>query len=188
MTTVGGRSGSWNFFFYCRRNNILSERWSYLDNGSDSKESACNAGDLGLISGSGRSPWRRECNPLQYPCLGSPMDRAFWWTTIHGVATGWTRLSNTFHFHADHWAAEGKPGDTRDTLKQYLSDWGNGLWGTGRGAGLARCGESSLSGKPVHGHQGWLGSIVWKPVKFSSDWLDFLNKIGNKDLSWKNEV
>ena len=89
---------------------------------SDGKESACNAGDLGLISGSGRSPWRRECNPFQYPCLGSPMDRGFWWATIHGVATGWTRLSNTFHFHADHGAAEGKPGDTRDTLKQYLSD------------------------------------------------------------------
>ena len=37
---------------------------------SDSKESACIVGDPGLIPGSGRFPWRRECYPLQYSCLG----------------------------------------------------------------------------------------------------------------------
>ena len=61
-------------------------------------------------------------NPLQYPCFGSPMDRGYWWAAIHEVAKGWTRLSNTFHFHADHGAAEGKPGDTGDMLKEDLSD------------------------------------------------------------------
>ena len=40
--------------------------------GSDSKESACNAGDLGSIPGSGRSP-RRQGNPLQYSCLENPL-------------------------------------------------------------------------------------------------------------------
>ena len=39
------------------------------------KESACNAGDLGSIPGSGRSPWRRKWQPLQYSCLRNPMDR-----------------------------------------------------------------------------------------------------------------
>ena len=42
---------------------------------SDSKESACNAGDLGLIPGSGRSPGEGNGNLLQYSCLENPMDR-----------------------------------------------------------------------------------------------------------------
>ena len=41
--------------------------------GSDDKESACNAGDLGSIPGWGRFPGEREGNPLQYPCLENPM-------------------------------------------------------------------------------------------------------------------
>jgi len=43
--------------------------------GSDSKESACNAGDLGLISGSERSPVEGNANQLQYSCLKNPRDR-----------------------------------------------------------------------------------------------------------------
>ena len=49
------------------------------------KESTCNAGDLGLIPGSGRSPGERNGNPLQYSCLGNPMDRGACWATVHGV-------------------------------------------------------------------------------------------------------
>ena len=54
-------------------------------NGSDSKESACSAKDLGLILGSGRSPGEGNGYPLQYSCLGNPMDREAWWATAHGV-------------------------------------------------------------------------------------------------------
>ena len=43
--------------------------------GSDGKESACNAGDMGSIPGSGRSPGEGNGNPLQYSCLENPMDR-----------------------------------------------------------------------------------------------------------------
>ena len=43
--------------------------------GSDGKESACNAGDLGSIPGSGRSPGEGNGNPLQHSCLENPMDR-----------------------------------------------------------------------------------------------------------------
>ena len=43
--------------------------------GSDSKESVCNAGDLGLILVLGRSPGEGNGNPLQYCCLENPMDR-----------------------------------------------------------------------------------------------------------------
>ena len=52
---------------------------------SISKESACSVGDPGLILGSGRSPGEGNGSPLQYSCLGNPMDRGAWWATIHGV-------------------------------------------------------------------------------------------------------
>ena len=47
--------------------------------GSDGKESACNAGDLGSIPGLERSPGEGKGNPLQYSCLENPMDREAWW-------------------------------------------------------------------------------------------------------------
>ena len=50
------------------------------------KESACNAGDLGSIPRSGRSPGEGNDNPLQDSCLGNPMDRGAWWVTVYGVA------------------------------------------------------------------------------------------------------
>ena len=49
------------------------------------KESACNAGDLRLIPGSGRSPEEGNGNPLQYSCLENLMDKGAWWATVHGV-------------------------------------------------------------------------------------------------------
>ena len=67
------------------------------------KRLAYNAGDLGSIPGSGRSPGEGNGNPLQYSCLENPMDRGAWWATVHGVAKSRTRLSVvtfTFHFHA----------------------------------------------------------------------------------------
>ena len=64
--------------------------------GSDGKDSACNAGDLGSIPGSGRSPREGNGNPLQYSRLEDPMDREAWWATIHGVAMSRTRLTD-FH-------------------------------------------------------------------------------------------
>ena len=54
--------------------------------GSEGKASAHNTGDLGSIPGSGRSPGEGNGNPLQYSCLGNPMDREAWWATVHGVA------------------------------------------------------------------------------------------------------
>ena len=60
----------------------------------DSKASAYNMGDLGLIPGSGRSPGEGNGNPLQYPCLENPMDQGAWWATVHGVAKSPTRLND----------------------------------------------------------------------------------------------
>ena len=45
-----------------------------------------NAGDAGLIPGSGRSPGEGNGNIFQYSCLGNPMDRGAWWATVHRVA------------------------------------------------------------------------------------------------------
>ena len=42
--------------------------------------------DMGLIPGSGRSPGEENGSPLQYSCLGNPMDRGAWQATVHGVA------------------------------------------------------------------------------------------------------
>ena len=53
--------------------------------GSDGKESARNAGDLGWISGSARPPAEGNGYPLQYSCLENPMDRGSWRPTAHGV-------------------------------------------------------------------------------------------------------
>ena len=50
--------------------------------GSDGKKSVCNAGDLGLIPGSGRSPGEGNCYALQYSCLGTAMDRGAWYFKI----------------------------------------------------------------------------------------------------------
>jgi len=50
------------------------------------KESTCNTGDTGSIPGSGRSPGKGNGHPLQYFCLGNPMDRRAWQATVHGIA------------------------------------------------------------------------------------------------------
>ena len=54
--------------------------------GSVAKDLPANAGDVGSIPESGKSPGEGNGNPLQYSCLGSPTDRGAWWATIHGVA------------------------------------------------------------------------------------------------------
>ena len=56
------------------------------------KESALNAGDLGLIPGMGRSLGEGNGNPLRYSCLENSMDRGTWWATSHGVSESRTGL------------------------------------------------------------------------------------------------
>ena len=56
---------------------VFSSSWDFSD-GSDSKASAYNAGDLGWIPGLGRSPGEGNGNLFQYSCLENPMDREAW--------------------------------------------------------------------------------------------------------------
>ena len=53
-----------------------------------------NAGDVGSIPGSGRSPGEGEGNPLQYSCLGNLRDKGAWWATVHKIAKSRTQLSH----------------------------------------------------------------------------------------------
>ena len=74
-------------------NRAVCSNLGFLD-GSGSKESACNAGDLGSIPRSGRSPGDGNSNPLQYSDLENSMDRGAWWTTAHEVSRSQTGLIN----------------------------------------------------------------------------------------------
>ena len=60
--------------------------WRVFPSGSDSKESACNAGDMGVISGLGRSLGEGNVNPLQYSCVEIPVDIGAWWAMVHVVS------------------------------------------------------------------------------------------------------
>ena len=62
--------------------------------GSVAKNLPANAGDMGSIPGSGRSPGEGNGNPLQYSYLENPIDRGTWWVTVHGVTRESTQLSD----------------------------------------------------------------------------------------------
>ena len=61
-----------------------------ISGGSVVKNLTANAGDMGSIPGSGRSPGEGNGNPLQFSCLGNPMDIAAWQATVREVAKSWT--------------------------------------------------------------------------------------------------
>ena len=76
-------------WFWLERSALVA--WGF-PGGSDGKESACNAGDLCLILGSGRSPGEGNSYPLQYSCLENSMDKGDRQAIIHRVAQSQTRL------------------------------------------------------------------------------------------------
>ena len=80
----------WHFIF---RGELLSVIYTFL------KESMCDTGDLGSTPGSGRCSREGNGNPLQYPCLGNPVDRGAWQATVCGVANSWTPLSDYTTIH-----------------------------------------------------------------------------------------
>ena len=90
--------------------------------GSDGKESACNAGDPGLIPGSGRFPGEGNGNPLQYSCLENPMDRGAWQAIVHGVVRVVTiKVFDAFQY----WIiCISEVSEMSDSL------WPHGLWST----------------------------------------------------------
>ena len=92
--------------------------WSCKDlwllGGSDGKASVYNEGDPGSVPGSGRSPGEGNGNPLQYYCLGNPMDRGAWWATVHGSqGVGHDWVTSLYGEHT--W------------IQRHLRQWGS--WG-----------------------------------------------------------
>ena len=61
---------------------------------SDNKGSACHAGEPDLILRLGIFPGEGNGNPLYFSCLENPMDGGSWRARVHGVAKGWTQLSD----------------------------------------------------------------------------------------------
>ena len=70
--------------FFC----ILTLVVGYMNLVTQMEESACSAGDLGLIPGSGRSPGEGNGNLLKYSCLKNSKDKGAWRATVHGIVKG----------------------------------------------------------------------------------------------------
>ena len=84
-------TGIISFYCYC-----LQILMGFVD-GSDGRESACKAGNLGSVPGLGR--FQRNSNPLQYTCLENSMDRRAWWVTVHWrQRVGYNWVTSTFAF------------------------------------------------------------------------------------------
>ena len=94
LRSLGARKEAWNRFSlqslrknqHCQHLDLgfLASRMGF-SHSSVGKESACSAGDLGLIPELERSPGEGNGNPLQYSYLENPMDRGTWQATVHGV-------------------------------------------------------------------------------------------------------
>ena len=65
---------------------------------SVSKASACKAGDLGSVPGSGSFPGEGNGSPLQYSCLENPVDIGTWQATVHGIARVGHNLALSFFY------------------------------------------------------------------------------------------
>ena len=72
---------------------FLCSVMGFLD-GSEVNNQPANARDVGLIPGLGKSPEEEKGSPIQYCCLGNPMDRAAWWAMVHRVTRGQTQFSD----------------------------------------------------------------------------------------------
>ena len=70
-------------------NNKLGHYSIGFPGGSDHKESACNAEDLGFIPGLGSSHGEGKGYPFQYSCLENPLDRGAYEAIVHGIAKSW---------------------------------------------------------------------------------------------------
>ena len=98
--------------------------------GSDSKESACSAGDMNPIPGLERSPGEGHGYPLQHSCLENPMERGAWWAIVHGVTKSQTWLTLSLFIPAE---AELSPEPRSPVLLPGLASGQNTAWGRGKG-------------------------------------------------------
>ena len=110
--TIFTKSMRWNAqfltssCFQSREGDRFIKRW--LSPCLSDKESTCSAEDTGSTPGLGRSPGEGNGNPLQYSCLGSPMDRGDWRATVLGVARvghDWVTKQQNYKQYEMQWRA-----------------------------------------------------------------------------------
>ena len=82
---------------------VSDSLWPHELQLSDGKESACSAGDQGLIPGLAISPEEGNGYPVKYSCLENYMDKGAWRATVYGIPNSQTRLSNLTHTHIYMW-------------------------------------------------------------------------------------
>ena len=99
-----------NVFAFGSQNNVPPG----ASGGSDSKESACNAGDPDSILELGRSPGEGNGSPLQCSCLENPMDRGAWWASLWGCKESDT--TEQLHFSS-------KDSCSSPLLYQFIFNW-----------------------------------------------------------------
>ena len=118
---------------------MLSSLKQDFPGGSDDKESACSAGDPGLIPGSGRVPWEGNSYPHQCSCLENSMDKGAWRVTVHRVPKSQTWLSNSTFIWASFVA---------QLVKNPPAVWETWVWSLGGEDPLAkgRATHSSILG------------------------------------------
>ena len=91
--------------------------------GSDSKVSACSAGNLGWIPRSGRSPGEGNGNPPQYFCLENSIAGGAWQATVYGIARSQTQLSNSLQLRVGQRYTHAGSGDqNRRRVAKYSQD------------------------------------------------------------------
>ena len=95
MIKMRGHRAPWHQISPGGNSSLRRGYYILFPSGSNGEESACNAGDLGLIPGSGRSPGEGNSNPFQYSCLENPIHREAWQDTVHGITESQTRLNKT---------------------------------------------------------------------------------------------
>ena len=129
--------------------------------GSNGKESACSAGDLGLILGSGRSPGEGHGNPLQYSCLENPMDRGAWRATVHGVTRSRTDWGTNTHHMCSSSVSKGK---VKYAHLHQISTCEQFPLSSGAGPRSLRFRDSHTSGTEARGYKASTSSPEYEPL------------------------
>ena len=88
-----------------------------FQSGSVVKNPSANAGDVGLIPGSGRSPGRENGNPLQILAWENSMDRGAWWAIVHGVTKRQTQLNTNTHTYTQREQTERSPEKMSEAIR-----------------------------------------------------------------------
>ena len=95
-------------FLYLENHLVANSINQSFPGDSDSRESTWNAGDLGSVTGSVKSPGEENRNSLQYSFLENSMERGAWWAIVHGVAKSQTWPSDKTLSHAHYIEPPGK--------------------------------------------------------------------------------